>query len=65
MIVVTAVSAGVIRRCREAYKIAPLVAGTKAVATLLYAAPCSRVPDGDAVHLDVPLPSSGMKEARS
>jgi hypothetical protein len=49
---------GVIRRCREGHKIAPLVAGTKAVATLLYAALCSRVPEGDAVYLDVPLPNS-------
>ena len=49
---------GVIRRCREGHKIAPLVAGTKAVATLLYAALCSRVPDGDAVYLDVPLPNA-------
>ncbi len=49
---------GVIRRCREGHKIAPLVAGTKAVATVLYAALCSRVPDGDAVYLDVPLPNA-------
>jgi hypothetical protein len=49
---------GVIRRCREGHKIAPLVADTTAIATLLYAALCSRVPDGDAVYLDVPLPNA-------
>jgi hypothetical protein len=48
---------GVIRRCREGHKIAPLVAGSKAVAAALYAALCGRVPDGDAVYLDVPLPN--------
>jgi ribosomal protein S18 acetylase RimI-like enzyme len=50
---------GVIRRCREGHKIAPLVASTKVVATSLYAALCSRVPDGDTVYLDVPLPNAG------
>jgi Acetyltransferase (GNAT) domain/Acetyltransferase (GNAT) family len=49
---------GVIRRCREGHKIAPLVADTKPVATLLYAALCNRVADGDAVYLDVPLPNA-------
>ena len=49
---------GVIRRCREGHKIAPLVADTKAIANLLYAALCSRVPEGDLVYLDVPLPNA-------
>ncbi len=49
---------GVIRRCREGHKIAPLVADTKAVANLLYAALCSRVPEGDTVYVDVPLPNA-------
>ena len=47
-----------IRECLEGHKIAPLVADTKVVATLLYAALCGRVPDGDAVYLDVPLPNA-------
>jgi len=49
---------GVIRRCREGYKIAPLVADAKDVAASLYAALCSRVPEGAAVYLDVPLPNA-------
>jgi hypothetical protein len=49
---------GVIRRCREGHKIAPLVASTQTVANALYAALCSRVPEGDAVYLDVPLPNA-------
>jgi hypothetical protein len=49
---------GVIRRCREGHKIAPLVADTRAVATSLYSALCARVPDDDAVVLDVPLPNA-------
>jgi Acetyltransferase (GNAT) domain/Acetyltransferase (GNAT) family len=49
---------GVIRRCREGHKIAPLVADTKDIANLLYAALCERVPEGDAVYLDVPLPNA-------
>jgi GNAT superfamily N-acetyltransferase len=50
---------GVIRRCREGHKIGPLVADTEAVAFALYAALCRRVPEGDAVYLDVPLPNAG------
>src|SRR5262249_27291081 len=49
---------GVIRRCREGHKIGPLVADTPTVATVLYAALCDRVPEGDAVYLDVPLPNA-------
>lgn len=49
---------GVIRRCREGYKIAPLVADTSEIATSLYMALCSRVPAGDSVYLDVPLPNA-------
>jgi ribosomal protein S18 acetylase RimI-like enzyme len=49
---------GVIRRCREGHKIAPLVADTPAVAERLYAALGARVNAGDAVFLDVPLPNT-------
>jgi hypothetical protein len=49
---------GVIRRCREGHKIAPLVAETKDVANALFAALCEQVPEGDAVYLDVPLPNA-------
>ncbi len=49
---------GVIRRCRDGHKIAPLVADTKEVAALLYAALCDRVPQGDPVYLDVPMPNA-------
>ena len=48
---------GVIRRCREGHKIAPLVADTKEIAGSLFAALCERVTKGDAVYLDVPLPN--------
>jgi hypothetical protein len=48
----------VIRRCREGHKIGPLVADTPAVATSLYIALCDRVPEGDRVYLDVPLPNA-------
>lgn len=49
---------GVIRRCREGHKIAPLVAESPAVAEALYGALCARVAPGDAVFLDVPLPNT-------
>jgi hypothetical protein len=48
---------GVIRRCREGHKIGPLVADTSAIAASLYSALCGRVPAGDPVYLDVPLPN--------
>lgn len=47
---------GVIRRCREGHKIAPLVAGSPAVAERLFTALCGRAGAGEAVYLDVPLP---------
>ncbi len=47
---------GVIRRCREGHKIAPLVADTPAVAERLYQALCAGVRASDAVFIDVPLP---------
>lgn len=49
---------GVIRRCREGHKVAPLVAETPDVAERLYAALTARVKPGDAVALDVPLPNA-------
>jgi len=49
---------GVIRRCREGHKIGPLVADRPDIAAALYGALCGRVPAGDAVYLDVPLPNS-------
>ena len=49
---------GVIRRCRQGHKIAPLVADTADVASSLFAALCDRVHEGDAVYLDVPLPNA-------
>jgi hypothetical protein len=52
---------GVIRRCREGHKIAPLVAETKDVADLLFAALCARVSEGDPVFLDVPLPNADAR----
>ena len=48
---------GLIRRCREGHKIGPLVADRAAVASALYAALCERVPAGDTVYLDVPMPN--------
>lgn len=49
---------GVIRRCRDGHKVAPLVADTKEVAGVLYAALCERVPQGEPVYLDVPMPNA-------
>jgi GNAT superfamily N-acetyltransferase len=49
---------GVIRRCREGHKIGPLLADDAGVARALFAGLCDRVPAGDAVFLDVPLPNA-------
>lgn len=49
---------GLIRRCREGHKIAPLVADDPQVARALHAALCASVPAGDRVYLDVPLPNA-------
>jgi GNAT superfamily N-acetyltransferase len=49
---------GLIRRCREGHKIGPLVADRPEIASALYAELCARVPAGDAVFLDVPLPNT-------
>jgi len=49
---------GLIRRCRDGHKIAPLVADDPQVAHALFAALCAAVPAGDAVYLDVPLPNA-------
>ena len=49
---------GLIRRCREGHKIGPLVADHPLVASALFAALCDRVPVGDAVYLDVPMPNA-------
>ena len=49
---------GVVRRCREGHKIGPLVADSLAMASSLYGALCSRVPGGNTVYLDVPLPNA-------
>lgn len=49
---------GLIRPCREGHKIGPLVADRPDVASALYRALAARVPAGDAVFLDVPLPNA-------
>jgi GNAT superfamily N-acetyltransferase len=49
---------GVIRRCREGYKVGPLVADDATMASSLYRALCSRVHEGEPVYLDVPLPNA-------
>ncbi|HET9642522.1 MAG TPA: GNAT family N-acetyltransferase [Burkholderiaceae bacterium] len=48
---------GLIRRCREGHKIGPLVADDAGIAGQLYTALCNRVPAGDEVFLDAPLPN--------
>ncbi|MGQ7956172.1 GNAT family N-acetyltransferase [Pseudomonas sp. SP16.1] len=53
---------GVIRRCREGYKIGPLLADDGRVAAGLFDALCARVPAGEAVFLDVPLVNAGALE---
>jgi len=49
---------GLVRRCREGHKIGPLVADHPPVASALYAALCERVPVGDTVYIDVPMPNA-------
>ena len=49
---------GLIRRCREGHKIGPLVADDPSIASALFAALCDRVPVGDTVYLDVPMPNA-------
>jgi GNAT superfamily N-acetyltransferase len=49
---------GVIRRCRQGHKIGPLVADNPLIAKALFAALCHRVPAGDTVFLDVPMPNA-------
>ena len=49
---------GLIRRCREGHKIGPLVADAPSIANALFAALCARVPVGDTVYLDVPMPNA-------
>ena len=49
---------GLIRRCREGHKIAPLLADDPQVARALFTALCAAVPAGDAVYIDVPLPNA-------
>lgn len=47
---------GVLRPCRDGYKIGPLLADTPAIAEQLFHALAARVPRGSAVFLDVPEP---------
>jgi len=49
---------GVIRRCRQGHKIGPLVADEPRIADALYTALCEKVPAGDEVSLDVPMPNA-------
>lgn len=49
---------GLIRRCRDGHKLAPLVADRPAIANALFEALLARVPAGDAVYLDVPQPNA-------
>ena len=49
---------GLIRRCREGHKIGPLVADDPSIASALFAALCERVPVGDTVYLDIPMPNA-------
>lgn len=45
---------GVVRVCREGYKLAPLCANTPAIAKALFEALCSRIPPTEPVFMDVP-----------
>jgi GNAT superfamily N-acetyltransferase len=49
---------GVIRRCREGWKVGPLFASDPAQADALFRQLCARVPTGDRVYLDVPQPNA-------
>jgi predicted N-acetyltransferase YhbS len=48
---------GVVRPCREGYKIGPLVADNADIATALYAALSQQAQPGSALYLDVPVPN--------
>lgn len=45
---------GVIRKCREGYKIGPLIADNQEQAEGLYLALCSSVEEGATIYLDMP-----------
>jgi ribosomal protein S18 acetylase RimI-like enzyme len=45
---------GVIRPCREGFKIGPLLADTTAIAEALFASLCSHAPQASTVYLDIP-----------
>jgi ribosomal protein S18 acetylase RimI-like enzyme len=49
---------GVIRRCREGHKVGPLIADQPPIAKALFAALSHRVPAGETVFLDVPMPNA-------
>ena len=49
---------GLVRRCREGHKVGPLVADDPSIASALFAALCERVPVGDTVYLDIPMPNA-------
>lgn len=49
---------GVIRPCREGFKIGPLFANTPQIAEALFRALSARTPEGSAIYLDVPEPNA-------
>jgi hypothetical protein len=49
---------GVIRRCREGWKIGPLFADTEAIAQALFASLRSHAGPGEPVFLDIPEPNA-------
>jgi len=49
---------GVLRPCREGYKIGPLCADDEVLADALFNALCAKAPQGAAVFLDIPEPNS-------
>ena len=49
---------GVLRACREGYKIGPLCADDDVLADALFNALCARAPKGAAVFLDIPEPNT-------
>ena len=53
---------GVVRPCREGYKIGPLLADRPGIASALYDALSRQVPVDSAVFLDVPLPNGDALE---
>lgn len=53
---------GVLRKCRQGYKIGPLFADSAEIANSLFCALCGHAPQGSQVFMDIPEPNSAALE---